>query len=209
MKKLVTFLIIIIISVSLANSGWVLWKERFDLPQETKELIVGTIKNELSLNAKCVKESCRKEVRNLENVLDEISYANQLGRLDIISLLLAIFGLVLGFGAVVGFMGIKQTSRITAQESATKWLDSKSGKKQIKDSVYDWISSNPKEMDKIVIKAAKAINKEKANSAPKNGISNSSTNEKDLIEAIKEKNEEKYDKETNYILSRIYRFCAC
>lgn len=161
--------------------------EKVDLPNSTKKLVIDTIKNEIDFNAKCVNENCIKEIKNLENVLDEISYANQLGRLDIISLLLAIFGLILGFGAVVGFMGIKETSRITAQESATKWLDSKSGKEQIKDSVHDWISSNPKEMDKIVIKAAKAINKEKAKSAPKKGISNSLTNEKDLIEAIKEK----------------------
>ena len=41
-------------------------------------------------------------------------------------------------------------------------------------------------------------------------ISNSLTNEKDLIEAIKEKEWGKYDKETNYyILSRIYWFCTC
>lgn len=109
-----------------------MWKERVDLPQETKELIVGTIKNELSLNAKCVKESCRKEVRNLENVLDEISYANQLGRLDVISLILALFGLVLGFGVIYGFMHIKERSEDIAKTETERWLKSPDGKGVIK-----------------------------------------------------------------------------
>ncbi len=67
-----------------------------------------------------------------ENIADSISFANQVGRLDLVSLLLALLGLVLGFGAFAGFLGIKETSRVIAQEiaqkAATKWLDSKSGK---------------------------------------------------------------------------------
>ncbi len=122
MKKLLTFLIFVSITISLVNGGWLLWKERVDLPRETQELIVSTIKNELSLNAKCAKESCRKEVRNLENVLDEISYANQLGRLDTISLILALFGLVLGFGAIFGFMHIKERSEDIARNVSETWI---------------------------------------------------------------------------------------
>ncbi len=159
--------------------------EKVDLPNATKKLVIDTIKNEISFNAKCVHENCRKEVRNLENVLDEISYANQLGRLDTISLILALFGLVLGFGAIVGFLGIKETSRVAAQEAATKWLDSESGKKQLKDSVYEWIDKNPEEREKIFIKAAEALNKATAEEAPKKEISDS--DEIDLINAVTNK----------------------
>lgn len=186
--SLSTFLILLSITVSvvnLLNQGFYFKKENVDLPNATKKLVVDTIKNEISFNAKCIHENCKKEVRNLENVLDEISYASQLGRLDSISLILAIFGLVFGFGAVAGFLGIKETSRVTAKEAATEWLDSKNGKKQLRDSVYEWIDKNPKEMDKIFIKAAKVVNKATAKAAPKEEISDS--DEGDLIKAVNEK----------------------
>jgi len=54
--------------------------------------------------------------------LDEISYASQMGRLDTISLLLAVFALVLGLGAVAGFMHIKETSYAIAREEAKNFL---------------------------------------------------------------------------------------
>ena len=184
-KEVLIFLLLINTALHYMNFRF----EKVDLPNSTKKLVIDTIKNEISFNPKCVNENCKKEVRNLENVLDEISYANQLGRLDTISLILALFGLVLGFGAIVGFLEIKETSRATAQETAqeaaTKWLDSKSGKKQLKDSVYEWIDKNPKEMDKIFIKAAKVVNKAAAKSTPKKEISD--LDEVDLIKAINDK----------------------
>ena len=60
------------------------------MPNVTKKLVIDAIKRQLTVDAKT------KEVKNLENVLDEISYANQLGRLDTISLLVAAFALILG-----------------------------------------------------------------------------------------------------------------
>ena len=97
--------------------------QEFDLPNSTKKLVIDTIKNEISFNPKCVNENCKKEVKNLENVLDDISYANQLGRLDTISSLVAAFALVLGLGAIAGFMHIKDTSEGIAEREAKKWLD--------------------------------------------------------------------------------------
>jgi hypothetical protein len=102
--------------------------QEFDLPNSTKKLVIDTIKNEISFNPKCVNENCKKEVKNLENVLDEISYANQLGRLDTISLLLTLFGIVIGFGAVFGFLHIKESSENVAKNAAEKWLDNNSEK---------------------------------------------------------------------------------
>lgn len=65
-----------------------------------------------------IKKIC-KEVK-LENVLDSISYANQLGRLDLVSLILAIFAILLGFGAIYSFLHIKEESKRTAKETAEK-----------------------------------------------------------------------------------------
>lgn len=65
-------------------------------------------------NLKCIK---------LESVVDSISYASQLGRLDTITLVLAIFGIVLGFAAIFGFLGIKESSENVAKNAAEKWLD--------------------------------------------------------------------------------------
>lgn len=61
--------------------------------------------------------------KNLENVVDSISYASQLGRLDIVSFLLAIFAMILGIGAVAGFLHIKESSNGIAKNEAEKWLD--------------------------------------------------------------------------------------
>lgn len=125
-SSLSIFLILLSITVSVANllnQGFYFKKENVDLPNAAKKLVVDTIKNEISFNAKCIHENCKKEVRNLENVLDEISYANQLGRLDTISLILAIFGLVLGFGAVAGFMHIKEVSQGIAKTETESWLE--------------------------------------------------------------------------------------
>lgn len=99
--------------------------EKVDLPNATKQLVIDTIKNELARDQKT------KEIKNLENVVDEISYANQMGRLDTISLLLTIFGLILGFGAVAGFMHIKETSEKIAESETKKWLESEGGKKEL------------------------------------------------------------------------------
>ena len=98
------------------------------MPNVTKKLVIDAIKRQLTVEAKT------KEVKNLENVLDEISYANQLGRLDTISLLVAAFALILGFGAIAGFMHIKEvsenvairTSQKITDEFLEKWSKSKS-----------------------------------------------------------------------------------
>jgi hypothetical protein len=69
--------------------------------------------------------------QKFENVVDSISYASQLGRLDTVSLLLAIFAIILGFGAVVGFLHIKDTSQMIASKETKEWLSSDGGKKEL------------------------------------------------------------------------------
>jgi hypothetical protein len=182
-------IILLLINTSLHYCNFLF--EKVDLPNATKKLVIDTIKNELDLNRECAKENCKKEIKNLENVLDEISYANQLGRLDTISLLLALFALVLGFGAVAGFMHIKDTSETIAEKSARKWLDSENGKKQIKDSLHDWITNNQNEMNKIITEIAKNINQEKAKSTTKK---EAIKNESDLKKSTQEEDPEENNK---------------
>lgn len=112
-SAILSFLLLINIVVHL----WYFKIEEFDMPQATKKLIVDTVKNEMAVDQK-------KEVKNLENVLDGISYASQLGRLDTISLLLAMFGLILGFGAVAGFMHIKENAERVAEVEAINYIKS-------------------------------------------------------------------------------------
>ena len=87
------------------------------------------IKNKNNLPSHLTKalENCQ-----LSNITDSISYASQLGRLDLVSLLLAIVAIILGFSAIVGFLHIKETSNILAKNSATefveKWLEENKNK---------------------------------------------------------------------------------
>lgn len=121
-KELLIFLLLINTALHYANFRF----EKVDLPNATKKLVIDTIKNELARDPKT------KEIKNLENVLDEISYANQLGRLDTISLILALLGLVLGFGAIFGFLHIKERSEDIAKNETERWLKSPDGERLIK-----------------------------------------------------------------------------
>jgi len=129
-SPLTIFLILLSIAVSsanLLNQSFYFKKESVDLPNSTKKLIVDTIKREIDVASKG-----KKEAKNLENVVDEISYASQLGRLDAISLLLALFGIVIGFGAIFGFLHIRENSRLIAEQTTTDYLKV-NGPKIIKD----------------------------------------------------------------------------
>jgi hypothetical protein len=76
-----------------------------------------------------------------ENIIDSISFANQVGRLDLVSLLLAAFALVLGFGAVAGFMHIKDTSEGIAEREAKKWLDGEEGARVIEKAIENYMKN--------------------------------------------------------------------
>ncbi len=116
--------------------------------EESKEYYLKTLK--------CVK---------LESVVDSISYASQLGRLDTISLALAIFSIILGFAAIVGFLHIKETSEAIARdvsretaENHLRRLDSNEEKNEIrsasekkirnKKAIKDWAEVNRAEAGK-------------------------------------------------------------
>lgn len=117
------------------------------MPNVTKKLVIDTIKRQLTVDAKT------KEVKNLENVLDEISYANQLGRLDTISLLVAAFALILGFGAIAGFMHIKEVSENVAIRTSQKITD---------EFLENWAKSKGEADNKQVSGKAKDRGKRKA-----------------------------------------------
>jgi hypothetical protein len=124
----------IAISLSLNLAGfalfWILFKigdEKYQI-ENSKEYYVK--------NLQCVK---------LENVVDSISYAGQLGRLDTITLMLTIFGIVLGFVAIFGFMYIKEGSRIVAKEETEEWLSKKG-----QTTIYEYLKKNPDIIEKAI-----------------------------------------------------------
>jgi len=77
-------------------------------------------------------------IEKIKEITDSISYANQVGRLDVISLLLGFLGVILGFAAIFGFLHIKETSKLAAREETEEWMN-KSGEKVI----WDWLNKNP------------------------------------------------------------------
>lgn len=106
-------------NVFCASFLWMLLKigdEKYKI-EESKEYYLKSLK--------CIK---------LESVVDSISYASQLGRLDTITLVLTIFSIVLGFAAIFGFLGIKESSENVAKNAAEKWLDD-NGEKFLKNFV--------------------------------------------------------------------------
>jgi hypothetical protein len=90
-----------------------------------------------------------------EDILDAISYANQIGRLDLISVLLGFLGIILGFGAVFGFLGIKESSENIAKNTAETWIK-KNAKGIIDETIDEAVRGN-----KIVEKAEKEVKNSK------------------------------------------------
>jgi len=99
-----------------------------------------------------------------EHIVDSISFANQVGRLDMVSLVLALLGIVLGFGAVAGFLHIKENAENIAREETKKWLDENS-EKIIKKIIMEKEAYSFKGLDPEFVKNAKKEAK-KANKKP-------------------------------------------
>ncbi|EKF9738679.1 hypothetical protein ACOCGI_002783 [Vibrio cholerae] len=51
---------------------------------------------------------------------DSVSIAYQLGRLDFVSVCLALLGVIVGLSAIFGFLSIKEKSEVIAEKVATK-----------------------------------------------------------------------------------------
>ena len=98
-----------------------------------------------SLNAKSTIIKNCNDLKGLENVVDAISYASQLGRLDVVSLILALLGIVLGFGAIGGFMYIKEGSKLAAKQAAEDWLSEKG-----QATIYEYLNKNPDIIEKAI-----------------------------------------------------------
>ena len=81
-----------------------------------------------------------------ENIIDSISFANQVGRLDLVSLVLALLGIAIGFGAIFGFLYIKESSRVAAKEEVKDWLDT-NGKNEVRKIINDYLD---RESEKIL-----------------------------------------------------------
>ncbi len=91
-----------------------------------------------------------------ENIVDSISFANQVGRLDLVSLCIALLGLVLGFGAIYGFMHIKEDAHRTAEHEAKEFLK-KNGRQLIKEV----LASEANNAEAMTLSAKKIAREEK------------------------------------------------
>lgn len=63
--------------------------------------------------------------------LDAVSYANQLGRLDVISLLLAFFGIIIAIAAIGWFGYVRNEAKLEARETA---------KEEAKPALHEWLN---------------------------------------------------------------------
>ena len=100
-----------------------------------------------------------------------LTAAAQLGRLDIVSLLFAIFGILAGFGAIFGIIEVRKNAEInatqTAKEKAEEWMSTNAP--QIVSEYMDFISP----MDSVGIDGGQNSKADKI--AEKSGDENGST----------------------------------
>ncbi len=61
------------------------------------------------------KEDYNKATELIKQSADAISYANQVGRLDLVSMLLGIIAIIFGFAGIIGFLHIKEVVDVKAQ----------------------------------------------------------------------------------------------
>lgn len=87
------------------------------------------------------KGELEKIISSSKEIPDAISYANQTGRLDLVSIAIAMFSVVLGVGAVYGFMHIKEVSEIIASNTAEKWLNSEDGRRFLDDKIRSQVNT--------------------------------------------------------------------
>jgi len=64
----------------------------------------------------------KKTIELLRESADIISYANQIGRLDLVSIFLAIIGVLFGIFGVVGFLYIREMVSVKAEASIKEYL---------------------------------------------------------------------------------------
>ena len=141
-------------------------------------------KDLLTVELKLISDG-KVSARQIEDVVDSISYANQMGRLDIVSVLLAILAMILGFGAIFGFLHIRQASVIEAREEAVKWLGSENGKGELKIALEGWFQANPEELKKIVHSYLQTNIKAMAEKVGVELKTMSEESSKELLEAVK------------------------
>lgn len=63
------------------------------------------------------KEDYNKATELIKQSADAISYANQVGRLDVISILMAVISIILGLAGIIGFLNIKELVDVKTQDA--------------------------------------------------------------------------------------------
>lgn len=63
------------------------------------------------------KEDFNRATELLKQSADAISYANQVGRLDLVSMLLAVIAIIFGLVGIIGFLNIKELVDVKTQDA--------------------------------------------------------------------------------------------
>ena len=117
------------------------------------------------------KEDYNKATELIKQSADAISYANQVGRLDLVSMLLGIIAIIFGFAGIIGFLHIKEVVDVKAQLAINE------NKKQLDQKLKE-IEKDTKEHFKILAEkyfkdggeASKIIQRYVAQEIDKNNI---------------------------------------
>ena len=103
-------------------------------------------------------ENYKKTTELIKQSADAISYANQIGRLDVISILLGVIAIIFGFVGIVGFLHIKEVVYVKTQFAVNEnknQLDQKI--KEIEKNTNERFEALAKEYFKDGGKASKII----------------------------------------------------
>jgi len=135
------------------------------------------------------KEDYNKATELIKQSADVISYANQVGRLDLVSMLLAVFAIIFGLVGIVGFLNIKEGVEVKTQHAINE------NKKQLEQKLIEIEKENKKHFEiylkeffKDDGKASKIIERKATDVYDKINIEKEAEDEEELTEDEEELN---------------------
>jgi len=135
------------------------------------------------------KEDYNKATELIKQSADVISYANQVGRLDLVSMLLAVFAIIFGLAGIIGFLHIKEGVGVKTQDAINE------NKKQLEQKLIEIEKENKKHFEiylkeyfKDDGKASKIIERKATDVYDKINIEKEAEDEEELTEDEEELN---------------------